>query len=109
MLARRAARAADAKETEPPLALALGTDGLSSVVALRASVALALHRGAAAAPPRHLAAAPSGLGSVIALRAAAPTGERRGSVWGGGARLQGLVSLYDRLLFIGVVVCAVVM
>ena len=72
---RRAARAAEAKETEPPLALALGLP--SAVVAtLRASVALALHRGAAAAPLR--ATAPSGLGTIIALRAAAPTGERRG-------------------------------
>ena len=89
--ARRAARAAEAKETEPPLALALGTDGLpfAIVAALRASVALALHRGAAAAPLR--ATAPSGLGTIIALRAAAPTGERRGgSVWGGGARLAPL-------------------
>ena len=42
--ARRAARAAEAKETEPPLALALGTAGLpfAIVAAWRASVALAL-------------------------------------------------------------------
>ena len=77
---RRAARAAEAKETEPPLALALGADGLpfAIVAALRASVALALHCGVAAAPLHNRANAPSGLGTIIALRAAAPTGERRG-------------------------------
>ena len=78
--ARRVARAAEAKETEPPLALALGADGLpfAIVAALRASVALALHCGVAAAPLHNRANAPSGLGTIIALRAAAPTGERRG-------------------------------
>ena len=67
VLARRAARAAEANETEPPLALAaLGTAGR----ALQGEAIAALGT--------------AGLGSVIALRAAAPAVERRGSVRAGG-------------------------